>query len=49
MCAIRLSGPDDLGPTGDLLHRYAEAGFDDAVVLIEPGGPDPELVRARYP
>jgi len=39
----------DLGRTGELLHRYAEAGFDDAVVLIEPGGPDPERVRALLP
>jgi alkanesulfonate monooxygenase SsuD/methylene tetrahydromethanopterin reductase-like flavin-dependent oxidoreductase (luciferase family) len=46
VCAVRLTGPDDLGPTGELLQRYAEAGFDDAVVLIEPGGPDPEQVRA---
>jgi hypothetical protein len=44
-----LSGRDDLGPTGELLHRCAEAGFDDAVVLIEPGGPDPERVRALLP
>lgn len=49
VCAIRLSGRDDLGPTGEVLHRYAEAGFDDAVVLLEPGGPDPELVRALLP
>ncbi|WP_029136946.1 LLM class flavin-dependent oxidoreductase [Nakamurella lactea] len=49
VCAIRLAGMDDLGPTGDVLHRYAEAGFDDAVVLIEPGGPTPEQVRALYP
>jgi len=49
VCAIPLSGRDDLGPTGELLQRYAEAGFDDAVVLIEPGGPDPELVRALLP
>ncbi len=49
VCAIQLSGRDDLGPTGELLQRCAEAGFDDAVVLIEPGGPDPELVRALFP
>jgi alkanesulfonate monooxygenase SsuD/methylene tetrahydromethanopterin reductase-like flavin-dependent oxidoreductase (luciferase family) len=49
VCAIPLSRQDDLGPTGELLRRYAEAGFDDAVVLIEPGGPDPELVRALVP
>ena len=49
VCAVRLSGMDDLGPTGEQLRRYAEAGFDDAVVLIEPGGPDPEKVRALLP
>ncbi len=48
VCAVPLSGPDDLGPVGETLHRYAEAGFDDAVVLIEPGGPDPEQVRAVF-
>jgi len=49
VCAIPLGSVDDLGPVGEVLHRYAEAGFDDAVVLIEPGGPTPEQVRARYP
>jgi alkanesulfonate monooxygenase SsuD/methylene tetrahydromethanopterin reductase-like flavin-dependent oxidoreductase (luciferase family) len=49
VCAVRLSGTDDLGPTGEQLQRYAEAGFDDAVVLIEPGGPDPGKVRALLP
>lgn len=49
VCAVRLAGDEDLGPTGELLHRYAEAGFDDAVVLIEPGGPDPARVRALFP
>ncbi|MHA6797064.1 LLM class flavin-dependent oxidoreductase [Pseudonocardia bannensis] len=49
VCAVRLSGTDDLGATGEQLQRYAEAGFDDAVVLIEPGGPDPEKVRALLP
>ena len=48
VCAVPLSGQDDLGPVGEQLHRYAEAGFDDAVVVIEPGGPDPEQVRALY-
>ncbi len=46
VCAIRLSETGDLGPTGERLARYADAGFDDAIVLIEPGGPDPERVRA---
>ena len=49
VCAIRLSSDDDLGPTGEALHRFADAGFDDAVVLIEPAGPSPEQVRALYP
>ena len=49
VCAIVVSGRDDLGPTGELLQRYAEAGFDDAVVLIGPEGPDPGLVRALLP
>ncbi len=49
VCAIPLSGRDDLGPTGERLQRYAEAGFDDAVVLIGPDGPDPERVRALFP
>jgi alkanesulfonate monooxygenase SsuD/methylene tetrahydromethanopterin reductase-like flavin-dependent oxidoreductase (luciferase family) len=49
VCAIQLSGKADLAPTGELLQGYAEAGFDDAVVLIEPGGPDPAAVRALLP
>ncbi len=46
VCAIRLDERSDLGRAGEDLARYAEAGFDDAVVLIEPGGPTPERVRA---
>lgn len=49
VCTIAVGDPDDLGATGALLHRYAAAGFDDAVVLIEPGGPEPEQVRALFP
>jgi alkanesulfonate monooxygenase SsuD/methylene tetrahydromethanopterin reductase-like flavin-dependent oxidoreductase (luciferase family) len=49
VCAVPLAGRDDLGPTGEALHRYADAGLDDAVVLIGPGGPDPEEVRALLP
>jgi alkanesulfonate monooxygenase SsuD/methylene tetrahydromethanopterin reductase-like flavin-dependent oxidoreductase (luciferase family) len=49
VCAIPVSGTADLGPTGETLHRYAEAGFDDAVVLFQPGGPDPEQVRSLFP
>lgn len=49
VCSIPLNSRDDLGPTAEVLHRYAQAGFDDAVVLIGPGGPDPEEVRALFP
>ncbi|GAB3165674.1 TIGR03619 family F420-dependent LLM class oxidoreductase [Amycolatopsis stemonae] len=49
VCAVPLSGKDSLGPAREVLHRYAEAGFDDAVVLIGPEGPDPAEVRALYP
>ncbi len=49
VCAIQLKHPDDLAATAEALHRYAQAGFDDAVVVIEPGGPDPEQVRSLYP
>ncbi|SDP46415.1 Flavin-dependent oxidoreductase, luciferase family (includes alkanesulfonate monooxygenase SsuD and methylene tetrahydromethanopterin reductase) [Nakamurella panacisegetis] len=46
VCALRLTSPADLDRTGEELARYAAAGFDDAVVVIEPGGPTPEQVRA---
>ena len=49
VCAIPLSSRDDLGPTGEALRRYARAGFDDAVVVMAPGGPEPEEVRALLP
>jgi alkanesulfonate monooxygenase SsuD/methylene tetrahydromethanopterin reductase-like flavin-dependent oxidoreductase (luciferase family) len=49
VCAIPLDSRDDLEPTAEVLRRYAQAGFDDAVVLIGPGGPDPEEVRALLP
>ncbi|MGE0301006.1 LLM class flavin-dependent oxidoreductase [Pseudonocardia sp.] len=49
VCAVRVAGEGDLGPVGERLHRYAEAGFDDAVVLFEPGGPRPEQVRTLVP
>lgn len=49
VCAIPLDSRDDLKPAGEVLRRYAQAGFDDAVVLIGPGGPDPEAVRALLP
>jgi len=49
VCAIPLDRRDDLEPTREVLRRYARAGFDDAVVVIGPGGPDPEEVRALFP
>jgi alkanesulfonate monooxygenase SsuD/methylene tetrahydromethanopterin reductase-like flavin-dependent oxidoreductase (luciferase family) len=49
VCAIPVNSRDDLEPTGGALRRYAQAGFDDAVVAIGPNGPDPEEVRALFP
>ena len=49
MIGIPVNSQDDLGPAGEALRRYEQAGFDDAVVLIGPGGPDPEEVRALLP
>ncbi|HEX9063546.1 MAG TPA: hypothetical protein VF843_00470, partial [Streptosporangiaceae bacterium] len=49
VCTIPLNRRDDLEPAGEVLRRYAVAGFDDAVVVIGPGGPDPEEVRALVP
>lgn len=49
VCAVPVNSDGDLDRTGDVLGRYADAGFDDAVVLIGPDGPDPEKVRARLP
>lgn len=42
---IQLPAGTDLGELRDRLTRFAEAGFDDAVVLILPGGPAPDAVR----
>ena len=42
---IQLPPDTDLGELKDKLDRFAEAGFDDAVVLIPPGGPSPKSVR----
>ena len=42
---IQLPAGTDLGELRDRLARFAEAGFDDAVVLILPGGPEPGAVR----
>ncbi len=43
---IQLTPDHDLGRTRDILQRFADAGFDDAVVLIRPGGPNLAEVRA---
>ncbi len=42
---IQLPAGTDLGELRDRLARFAEAGFDDAVVFILPGGPAPDAVR----
>ena len=42
---IQVPADTDLGELGDRLARFRDAGFDDAVVLILPGGPAPEDVR----
>ena len=49
VCAIPVDDRDHLHALGTALRRYAEAGFDDAVVLLSPHGPTPEEVRARFP
>ena len=49
MVYIAAADANSLGATGELLHRFAEAAFDDAIVLIEPGGSEPEQVRALFP
>ena len=42
---IQLPAGTDLGELRDRLARFAEAGFDDEVVFILPGGPAPDAVR----
>ena len=43
---IQLGGDHNLDWARHTLGRFAEAGFDDAVVLLRPGGPSPAEVRA---
>ncbi len=43
---IQLTVDHDLGRTKDIFQRFEEAGFDDAVVLLRPGGPSLAEVRA---
>ena len=40
---------DELRAAAEALERYAAAGFDDAVLLLAPGGPEPAQVRALHP
>lgn len=42
---IQVSAKTDLGALREKLARFAGCGFDDAVVMILPGGPSPEDVR----
>ena len=43
---IRVDGETDLGELKSLLQGYRDAGFDDAVVMLMPGAPEPsEIVR----
>lgn len=43
---LLLGADTDLGELGERLGRFADAGFDDAVVMFMPGGPKPGDVRA---
>lgn len=43
---IQVAAGTDLGELRDRLDRFVAAGFDDAVVMILPGGPAPAAVRA---
>ena len=43
---IQLNASTDVGKLREQLGRFAEAGFDDAVVMFLPGAPSPEKVRA---
>ena len=37
----------DLGELRDMLHGFADAGFDDAVVLLLPGAPAAAAIRKQ--
>jgi alkanesulfonate monooxygenase SsuD/methylene tetrahydromethanopterin reductase-like flavin-dependent oxidoreductase (luciferase family) len=49
VCAIRIATPADLAPVRTQIHRYADAGFDDAVIVFDPAAPPPDTVRALFP
>ena len=42
---IQVGAETDLDELGAKLHRWAEAGFDDAVVMLLPGAPAAQVVR----
>lgn len=42
---IQVSSDTDLGELQEKLQRYAQAGFDDAVVMLLPGAPTAAVVR----
>lgn len=46
---IRVMPGDDLGELKAKLDQFADAGFDDAVVMMFPGGPSYDEVRTLYP
>ncbi len=43
---LMLSHQTDIGQLRELLQGFAGAGFDDAVVMFQPGAPSPDRVRA---
>jgi alkanesulfonate monooxygenase SsuD/methylene tetrahydromethanopterin reductase-like flavin-dependent oxidoreductase (luciferase family) len=42
---IQVNGDTDLGELAERLAGYRESGFDDAVVILQSGAPDPAVVR----
>jgi len=46
---IQVAPDADLGKLGAMLAQFADAGFDDAVVMFLPGAPEPSAVRALVP
>ena len=43
---IQVSATTDLGKLRETLQQFANAGFDDAVVILLPGAPSASAVRA---
>ena len=43
---LLINPDDDLGEKREMLAQFAAAGFDDAVVMIQPGGHSAQAVRA---